>query len=207
MGKVIVGKKGDQPFPITDNTVSREHVAITDLEDGKVLVEDLGSKNGTYYKGQRITKMEIPVGETIKLGKFDLKLSDVFVRNEKFERLSEIWEKYSKEKLAIQKKYYKKNFMRSVPAYLLAVVGFVCNILPSFDEYRVYVAIVGIVLVGIIAMMSYKSVGQYPEEMEALKQQFKIDYVCPKCNRYLGEVPFKGLRNQRICNLCKTQWV
>lgn len=207
MTSIIVGRKGEQPFPITDNTVSGQHILVTMKDNGNVLVEDVGSKNGTFYNGKKIIKQEISIDETVTLGQFVLNLSEVFKQNDKFEKLKDIWERYSKEKLAIQKKYFRKNFLRTMPAYILAVIGFVCNIIPGFDGFRIYVTVAGIILVAIIAMMTYKSVGQYPEQMDELNQKFKVDYVCPDCKQFLGTIPFEGLRNQRICPHCKSRWV
>ena len=44
--------------------VSREHAIIT-RERGEFFIEDLGSANGTWYKGERIEKMKIRDGDEI----------------------------------------------------------------------------------------------------------------------------------------------
>jgi len=52
---------------ITDKTVSRAHVELARVSGG-VLVRDLGSRNGTFYLGQRIKEIVLAVGARIQLG-------------------------------------------------------------------------------------------------------------------------------------------
>jgi serine/threonine protein kinase len=54
--------------PIADHQASRAHCAI--LRDGdQVMVEDKGSRNGTYLNGRRITKAPVRHGDILRLGK------------------------------------------------------------------------------------------------------------------------------------------
>lgn len=50
--KIILGKEGDQPFKITQSGVSRRHACVTVESDGSCTLEDLGSTNGTYVRGE-----------------------------------------------------------------------------------------------------------------------------------------------------------
>ncbi len=51
--EVIIGRDADCEVVIPDRQVSRAHARLTRQESG-VLLEDLGSKNGTYLNGDRI---------------------------------------------------------------------------------------------------------------------------------------------------------
>jgi len=51
---ILVGRGDDCHVVIDDRRVSRHHARITQMEDGYVL-EDLGSKNGTFLNGQPLT--------------------------------------------------------------------------------------------------------------------------------------------------------
>jgi EAL domain-containing protein (putative c-di-GMP-specific phosphodiesterase class I) len=53
--RFIVGRKHDASLSIPSPTVSREHAELTVLEDG-LLLRDLGSTNGTYVNGTRISQ-------------------------------------------------------------------------------------------------------------------------------------------------------
>jgi DNA-binding NtrC family response regulator len=64
---LIVGRALGTGLPIFDHTVSREHARFL-LSGSRVLVEDLGSKNGTFYAGSRISRVELTIGDEIVLG-------------------------------------------------------------------------------------------------------------------------------------------
>jgi pSer/pThr/pTyr-binding forkhead associated (FHA) protein len=51
---IVIGRGDDCHVIISDRQTSRHHARITQTEDGYVL-EDLGSKNGTFLNGQTLT--------------------------------------------------------------------------------------------------------------------------------------------------------
>ena len=62
---IIIGKQGNQPFPLTESSISRHHAILhVDDKTGKVYLRDNNSTNGTYILNNnnfvRIFK-EIPV--------------------------------------------------------------------------------------------------------------------------------------------------
>ncbi len=66
-GKLEVGRDLACQIMIPDRQVSRFHARLTVLAEG-VSLEDLGSKNGTFLNGQKITKPEIiNDGDTIQI--------------------------------------------------------------------------------------------------------------------------------------------
>ncbi len=58
----IIGRSSKCDLVINSVKVSREHAIIT-RERGEFFIEDLGSANGTWYKGERIEKMKIRDGD------------------------------------------------------------------------------------------------------------------------------------------------
>lgn len=66
-GTLTVGAQEGCDLVLTDGAVSRKHVAL-ELFGSKVRVKDLGSKNGTYFLGNRIDSMELPLGATFTVG-------------------------------------------------------------------------------------------------------------------------------------------
>ncbi len=57
---------------LSDTTVSRRH-ATAELENGEVIVRDLGSTNGSFIQGSRFKEIAIGFGSEIKLGRTLLK--------------------------------------------------------------------------------------------------------------------------------------
>ncbi len=64
---VVVGRDRPADVRIADQTLSREHARFT-LSGGKILVEDLGSTNGTWLGGERVQSAELKVGDEVLLG-------------------------------------------------------------------------------------------------------------------------------------------
>ncbi len=64
-----VGREPDNIIVITDDAfISGHHARITHI-DGRVVVDDLGSKNGTYLNGARLSsRRTVSIGDRIQLG-------------------------------------------------------------------------------------------------------------------------------------------
>ena len=68
-GELILGREqGSADLVLDDPGVSRRHARVLP-ENGGVIVEDLGSSNGTYVNGQRISgPVEVAAGDEVQLG-------------------------------------------------------------------------------------------------------------------------------------------
>lgn len=72
-GENIVGRDVDASIRLDDPTVSRHHARITRDGDSAVL-EDLGSKNGTFVEGRRIRKpVTLKSGSVLTFGSVHVK--------------------------------------------------------------------------------------------------------------------------------------
>src|SRR5689334_15343078 len=64
----LVGRESRQ-LPLTDNTVSRRHAELLPGDEGWTL-RDLGSSNGTYINGLRVTnRYSLKLGDQIRVGR------------------------------------------------------------------------------------------------------------------------------------------
>lgn len=231
--EIIVGRRGEQPFAITDKAVSGKHLKLTTLSDGQVQVEDLGSTNGTFVDGIRIIKKVVGRDAVVRMGSaYTFRISDVILQTptskpsqpkanspvvqkteydpevlRKFAQLESVWEKYQAEKIALQKSNASKGFLRMLPMFVLGGFGYLISCTPSLADFRMAITLAGIGIGIVITWISYKSATGLPEQIEKLNQQFQIDYVCPKCKQFLGFTPFEGLKNRGQCAACKAKWV
>ena len=71
-GEHLLGRDAESAVPLSSSTVSRHHARIT--VNGQIaILEDLGSKNGTYLRGQVVTApMRLADGDQIRIGAFEL---------------------------------------------------------------------------------------------------------------------------------------
>src|SRR2546429_4547239 len=63
-----IGRQADCDLVLTDLKVSRHHAAIRSLPDGRTVLYDLGSSNGTYVNGQRVQSILLSGSEQVQLG-------------------------------------------------------------------------------------------------------------------------------------------
>jgi len=66
-GRVVVGRARDVDFRIDDTNVSRRHAAIF-WSEGQVMIEDLGSTNGTMVNGYPVTTTVVRPGDVVVIG-------------------------------------------------------------------------------------------------------------------------------------------
>ena len=73
-GTIMIGRGADCQLILDDDYVSTRHARVISGPNG-VYIEDLGSTNGTYVNGQRITSpTTITLSDTARIGKTILKL-------------------------------------------------------------------------------------------------------------------------------------
>jgi len=72
-GNVTVGRKHGE-IPLSDLEISRRHAVIEVFGREMIFLRDLGSTNGTYHNGQRVTVSRLRNGDTIGVGRSVLKL-------------------------------------------------------------------------------------------------------------------------------------
>lgn len=70
-GEVLAGRSNDVDIFLGDVTVSRHHARFSVDGEG-LLVEDLGSTNGTYINAERHDKARLRPGDEVIIGKFHL---------------------------------------------------------------------------------------------------------------------------------------
>jgi transcriptional regulator with GAF, ATPase, and Fis domain len=69
----VIGAAPTNDVVITEPTISRRHVELSLVPEG-VSVRDLGSRNGTFYMGQRLQSMVLGLGARIRIGTADIAL-------------------------------------------------------------------------------------------------------------------------------------
>ncbi|APR75616.1 Sigma-54 dependent response regulator [Minicystis rosea] len=65
---VIVGRRAPATLCVPSAKLSRAHARFTLANEGRVIVEDLGSTNGTWVGGQRVTRAEVSIADEVMVG-------------------------------------------------------------------------------------------------------------------------------------------
>ncbi|HJS42863.1 MAG TPA: adenylate/guanylate cyclase domain-containing protein [Gemmatimonadales bacterium] len=74
--KLVVGRAVTSDVPIYDLTISRRHAEIVLTETG-VRVTDLGSSNGTFLNGAKVTEAEAGANDVVTFGKVAFRVKEV----------------------------------------------------------------------------------------------------------------------------------
>ena len=71
--RLTIGRSSRCEIVLGDDTVSRRHAELF-VEDGRWLLRDLGSSNGTYLNGRKVMDAEVRPGDVVHLGGCRLRL-------------------------------------------------------------------------------------------------------------------------------------
>lgn len=214
--KIKIGKAFDNQFVIDDPQVSRCHALLTQEPSGDLILEDLESTNGTYVNDDRIVKKKVVSGDKVTFGRaYTVLVADILRSNndysEEFARLKPVYEAYMNEKIRIQSRnQFKTRLFQSLPFAVIGVVGIVISFLGDTSK----LIFIGSFILAVCAptlgvYFGARQAAKIPAQLQNLANQFKIDYVCPKCGTFLGEIPWESLCNKKQCPIgsCKAKWV
>ncbi len=71
--EIVIGRGGELDIVLVEDMVSRKHAKIT-TQQGRVIIQDMGSTNGTFVNGEKITKFRLKEGDRVLIGTSILKL-------------------------------------------------------------------------------------------------------------------------------------
>jgi hypothetical protein len=71
--ELIIGRSSELEMVLIEDMVSRHHAKITTTDD-EIFIEDLGSTNGTFVNGEKITKTKLKENDRILIGTSIIKL-------------------------------------------------------------------------------------------------------------------------------------
>jgi pSer/pThr/pTyr-binding forkhead associated (FHA) protein len=86
--EIVIGRGGELDIVLVEDMVSRKHAKIT-TQQGKVVIQDLGSTNGTFVNGEKIKRFRLKEGDRVLIGTSILKLissADAQQDNSRFTR-------------------------------------------------------------------------------------------------------------------------
>jgi hypothetical protein len=66
-GRLLLGRSSACQLVFADDTVSRRHAELR-VADGRWILRDLGSSNGTWVNGRRVMEAEVAAGDEVCLG-------------------------------------------------------------------------------------------------------------------------------------------
>lgn len=91
---IRVGRAYDNDFIVDDDYAAPHHVMIDQGTDGKLLLRDLGTRNGIVHKGRRVTELPLDGDTVVRMGHTSLRVraADYPVPPELRDRTMHGWE-------------------------------------------------------------------------------------------------------------------
>lgn len=211
---IRIGKADDNELVLNDPHVSRYHARLI-RQEGAWLLEDLSSTNGTFVNDSQISKKRITSTDRIRLGDSCYTTLTEILKSkndysEEFAALKEVYANYVQSKVKIQSSnQFKIRIMQSLPFALPGVIGVVFGFLGKGSPLLFGVSLLIVICAPTVGIyMGAKQSAKVPQQLQDIVNQFKIDYVCPKCGTFLGEIPWESLRNRKHCPVssCRAKW-
>jgi len=75
-GGLVIGRHDACDVVLDDPAISRRHVRVYQDPFGRWIVEDLGSRNGLWYEGERVPAQAVGPGDEVTIGPFALTIDD-----------------------------------------------------------------------------------------------------------------------------------
>ena len=211
---IRLGKATDNEVVADHPHVSRHHARLTRDQEGRLLLEDLGSTNGTFVNDAQVLRKYVVPTDRVRLGDAsEWLVSEILKYNNdysaEFELLKRVYDDYVDAKVKIQSaNQFKTRLLQSLPFAIPGIVGVIVGFLGKGSMTWFSVSLLITVCAPMIGIyLGAKQSARTPAQLQALANQFKIDYVCPKCGTFLGEVPWESLRNRKQCPACQAKWV
>jgi len=71
---LVIGRLAECGVVLTDTNVSRRHAQVS-LDSGEIVMVDLGSTNGTFLNGRRVTRATVKPGDELTVGTTRLRVA------------------------------------------------------------------------------------------------------------------------------------
>ena len=182
--KIKIGKAPDNNLVINDPQVSRYHALLTQEDNGSLLLEDLGSTNGTFVNGNQIIKKKVLAEDKVTFGtNHTLNVSEILKcdndYSEEFAYLNGVYEVYIKEKIRIQSNsQFKTRLFQSLPFAIIGVLGIILGFIGRTDKNLFIFSIILAVCAPTIGIyFGARQAAKIPAQLQNLANKFKIDYV------------------------------
>jgi len=201
---LTIGRAGDNHLVIKVPSISSRHCSIRKLPDESFLIEDLDSSNGTFLNGKRIKQTILKPGDMLTLANYPLDVNMIlgllyggplktgliyedYRKQEliflEFSKLKSVYEEYQKKKRYIMKTNNLKSTGIRAGLSVIPVVG------------------------SALGILSGTITGNVQADLMELEEEFKRNYICPGCFKFLGAEPFENMEKRGFCLVCKTKWI
>ena len=204
--EIILGKEGHQPFEIKQSGVSRKHATITVDNNGHYVLEDLGSTNGTYVRGEdgelrQVAKVEITPMTFICLGPNNANGCSFYAKRaidngsytEEFEYLYNLDQRFDEEEESNDNNASNMRMVISVASLIALAGSFIAT-----GSLQIMLLRLG-TIVSLVSSVIYNP-NKKKKSLKAKREKF-YDCPNPECSHKLTSREIKNMQ----CSRCKAK--
>lgn len=230
---IIIGKQGNQPFKLTESSISRQHALFhLDETTGKMSLRDSNSTNGTWIlandgKFKRLVgEASVGLNTLVRLGAtVTFRIKDLLVKvsnkpdtNKEetvdISKLKIVYESYNQNRMSLEAKTSNIMMWRMASLSLGGIFAVMISlILPKEvagnETISAIIKVLGSILaIGIswfVVDMKSKGLIQRKDQNE---RYFKKNYCCPKCGFHFGMKLYENILAEGKCpnNNCRCKF-
>ncbi len=223
---IKLGKTGNQPFPLTEPSISRNHASFhLDEKTGKMTLRDENSTNGTYIQSKDGTfkrlfgETSVGLNTVVRLGaKQSFRIKDLIPPpptppSEDISKLRSVYDIYNSNRMQLEAKTSNIMMLRIVSMSLSSIlVNIMVSFIPKdFMDPTVKVVIQAVCTV-LALIVSWVLVDMKNKDLIRRKDQneryFRKNYCCPKCGFHFGARIYDNILAEGRCpnNNCKCKF-
>lgn len=215
-----IGQEGCVP-----NCVSRcypaqgvAHCQIDVKKDGSLVLRNLKPQNVTFVNGAQIESKSVNKDAKVTLGGQGYPVSLTEILNKALElvctgksikHLKDVWNGYENKLESIQLRQQNRQKKRLLPMVIGSASGLIAPLLATMSGTSTLFITVPIAVISfVIYICIYNEKDTSVADRKKATNDFIDAYVCPydECKHYLGNQPYKVLRQNKCCPYCKKEW-
>ena len=201
----LYGAEGYVPM-----SVSRQHLSLHSLGEGKWQIHNMNEQNVTYVNGIGIENKVITENDKIELGESRFPFPWVALAEPKEEiidirPLKRIWDDYEDKRILHQIAERKFNAARSATG-IITMLAIACSIILGHGPIYICLYAIAIGVSVFLTFQAYKKSSEVPCQQRDMNKEFQKSYVCPKCGHFMGFQDYAVLSQGDTCPYCRTKY-
>lgn len=214
-----IGAAGSVPGSVSRCNPAQNvaHCQIEVGPDGRMVLTNLKPQNVTYVNGVEIASKKIAKDNQVLLGmeQYPVNISTVLDTAKKLvgtvpqppksiAHLEKVWNEYETTLENIQRAQLDRNRKRMLPI----MIGTGAGVISMLASQEILIALPLAILPLLLYIKNYTEKDTSIDDRKAANDKFIDHYVCPHshCRHYLGNQPYKVLRQNKNCPYCKGEW-
>ena len=200
----LYGKEGYVPMD-----VSRQHLSLKTLDEGKFQIRNLNEQNVTYVNGLSIESKVVSGTDRIELGTSHFlfpwaSLEEPEIETVDIRPLKKIWDDYDEKRIQQQIAERRFNAARSATG-IITMLAIACSIILGHGPIYLVLYALAIGISIVFTIKAYNNSTNVPRRQQEMNKDFQRKYVCPKCKHFYGFQDFEIISQNDKCPFCQTK--